>query len=542
MNTLDDEILLSIFDYYRLDGENTWNIRLGWCKLSHVCRRWRQLVHSSISHLGMHILCTNGTPIVDTLEHLPPLPLFVDYQDTTAPLSGQDELGIYHALQLRGRVRHIVLHLPPSILHRLLMLMDGPFPTLGHLSLSSTVDKITSLILPKNFLAPNLRHLTLIGVGLPKGLSFLSTVSLTTLTLANIRASGYVLPGQLVRSLRHLHQLKELSISFFIPIPRPSAEGELLGEKDIPVTLPNLKQLTFQGVGAYLERLVAQIRAPRLTRFSITLFGQVAFPLPCLSDFVKKAEHIKPRTAKVMFEPKAVSLITDRRNYDRNTPEYEGSFILRVVCKQLDWQIDCMAQISSALMPALSSAEMVVLGFHESTMPIEWQNGEIDGTTWHELLRPFVGVKVLDIYPALSEELSRALQLGDVGQDLELLPHLQELKYTIANGHPKGLFSSFVDLRLVVGRPITLDPRDGMEFTFDSTSLDELLGPMKAIENPQWMQTMMLPGCVFLCHRSPILVSNHLCAFCRFSWPTDESYPFFGNSMTTDGYQNLMTP
>ena len=34
---------------------------------------------------------------------------------------------------------------------------------------------------------------------------------------------------------------------------------------------------------------------------------------------------------------------------------------------------------------------------------------------------------------------------------------------------------------------------DGMYFVFDSISLDELLGPMKAIENPQWMQTMMLP-------------------------------------------------
>lgn len=41
-------------------------------------------------------------------------------------------------------------------------------------------------------------------------------------------------------------------------------------------------------------------------------------------------------------------------------------------------------------------------------------------------------------------------------------------------------------------------PADGMDFVFDSFSLDELLGPMKAIENPQWMQTMMLPGCVLL--------------------------------------------
>ncbi|KAI9449290.1 hypothetical protein BJY52DRAFT_1227874 [Lactarius psammicola] len=65
-------------------------------------------------------------------------------------------------------------------------------------------------------------------------------------------------------------------------------------------------------------------------------------------------------------------------------------------------------------------------------------------------------------------------------------------------------------------------PGDVMDFTFDSMiSIDDLLGPMKAIENPHWMQTMMLPG---------------------FSWPTDESYTFFGNNMATDGYQNFMPP
>jgi hypothetical protein len=40
----------------------------------------------------------------------------------------------------------------------------------------------------------------------------------------------------------------------------------------------------------------------------------------------------------------------------------------------------------------------------------------------------------------------------------------------------------------------TAQPVDGMDFVFDSISLDELLGPMKANENPQWMQTMMFQG------------------------------------------------
>ena len=67
----------------------------------------------------MYILCTKGTPLVDRLDHLPPLPLFVNYRDSEmgyvvrdrrvtwerVAVSGEDQLGINHALQLRNRVR-----------------------------------------------------------------------------------------------------------------------------------------------------------------------------------------------------------------------------------------------------------------------------------------------------------------------------------------------------------------------------------------------------------------------------------------------------
>ena len=127
INTLNYDVLLGIFNYYRLDDENAWNVRLGWCKISHVCRRWRYLVHSSAFFLDMHIICTNGSPIVDTPDHLPSLPLFIIYRDTTATISKQDELALCHALLLWDRVRHIELHLPPSILHKILIVMDEPF-------------------------------------------------------------------------------------------------------------------------------------------------------------------------------------------------------------------------------------------------------------------------------------------------------------------------------------------------------------------------------------------------------------------------------
>jgi hypothetical protein len=206
VDTLNDDILIVVFNLYRLDNDVNWNTRLGWCNLSQVCRRWRHLVYRSAFYLGLQILCTNGTPLVDTLVHLPPLPLVVDYQYLTATLmDAQDERGIFHALQLRDRLRRIILRIPPSILYRLLLLMEleEPFPALSHLSLSSSAEYGNILLLSKTLLAPNLRHLTLLGIGLSKKLMFLSsTVSLVTLTLANIRDFGYFLPHHLIARLR----------------------------------------------------------------------------------------------------------------------------------------------------------------------------------------------------------------------------------------------------------------------------------------------------------------------------------------------------
>jgi hypothetical protein len=440
IHRLNDDILLEIFNHYRLDEMHSWNIRLGWRKLSHVCQRWRRLMFETAFHLGMHIECTNGAPIVDTLEHLPRLPLRVYYRFT---FTKQDELGVYGALQLRNRVRHIHIILSPSLLHKFLVLMGENFPILGHLSLWFTTDKSITLTLPKTFLASNLRHLALAGVGLPKRLRLLtSTASLVTLVLSDIPASSYVRPRLLVARLSSLPQLKELSIGFAVPMPRPSTERELLGDQGAPKTIPNLKTVRFRGVGAYLESFVAQIRAPLLERLDITLFNQIAFSLPYLSHLINTTERVKLPTAEVYFHRDFVWIFTTTQSSPRFEP-----ICLYVNNKQLDWQIDCAAQICSALIPALSGVERLTLQFYEKKLPTEWEN-EIDSTAWHELLRLFTGVKKLHIGRALLKELSRALQLDDVGSDPGFLPLLEEI---VAEDN---LFSQFIDTRQVVGHPV----------------------------------------------------------------------------------------
>ena len=452
IDVLNDDILLVVFNHCRLDNEINWNRRLGWCHLTHVCQRWRRLVFGSAFHLGMHILCTNGAPLVGTLVHLPPLPIVVEYRYATATVGALDKLGILLALQLRDRLRRVVLRIPPSVLDQLLVVMDRPFPVLEHLSLSSSIEERTILLLPKMFLTPNLRHLTLHGVGLPKKLLFLSVpVSLVTLTLTNIREFGYFLPQHLVARLRALPQLEELSIGFSIPLPRPSNERELLEEMEVIATLPLLKRLTFRGVSTYLESFVAQIRAPLLERLNITLFNQIHFALPHLSHFTSTTAGLMFPIARIIFMHGAVSMIMD---HPRQRIDGPSSLVLCVTCKQFDWQVDSAAQICSALRTTLSGAEQLSLDFEGKRVPAAWEDDAVDGATWHELLRPFIGVKKLCICQTLAWELSCALQSGF---DPELLPSLDELVPELEEEHVRdNAFVSFIDARQAVGRTVLL--------------------------------------------------------------------------------------
>ena len=400
----------------------------------------------------MQITCTNGSPIVDTLDHLPPLPLFIDYwYGGWGGINGrdQDESGIYHTLRLHGpsRIRHINLDLPPSILHKVVVLMDKHFSILEHLALSFTATIKNShpltLALPKAFQAPNLRHLTLPSISPPRRLRFLtSTVSLVTLELRNIQTSSYFGPKLLVARLQSLTQLEELSLEFSIPIPRPSTERELLGVQKTPVTLPSLKTLSFHGVGAYLESLVAQIRVPLLERLSIRLFNQIAFVLPHLFYLINITKLFKLSNARVGFHSSEVCVSTIHDHSSGRT-----AFSLRVMCNHLDWQVDCAAQICHALIPTLSGVEELTLSRSE-VIPTEVRNGGIDSATWHDLLRPFIGVQRVYIADRFLEELSRALQADEVGSDPGFIPNLRSIHAG------RNLFTSFIDTRQVVVRPV----------------------------------------------------------------------------------------
>jgi hypothetical protein len=136
-------------------------------------------------------------------------------------------------------------------------------------------------------------------------------------------------------------------------MPCPSVERELLCEQQAPVTLPSLKYLSFKGVGAYLEPMVAQIRAPLLEQLNIVLFNEIAFALPHMFHLINTTEKFKLPVAVVRFNHNGVYVTTAPSTSQCSY----GPFHLGVMYKQLDWQINHAAQIYNALIPTISSVE-----------------------------------------------------------------------------------------------------------------------------------------------------------------------------------------
>ena len=192
---LDNDSLLQIFSHYRLIHENNWNLRHMWRNLAHVCRRWRHLLYNSTSHLDMYLLLTNDSPSIDTLRHLPPLPLVINYSDRTETVARKDEDHIHLGLQQHDHIRRVFLQAPHSSLRTWLEPMNNHFPRLEDLSLLSTTVEETNLMLPETFQAPHLRHLSLHGISLPKRSSlFSSAIALSTLSLTHMEPLTIFLP------------------------------------------------------------------------------------------------------------------------------------------------------------------------------------------------------------------------------------------------------------------------------------------------------------------------------------------------------------
>jgi hypothetical protein len=451
--TLDDDVLLEIFKLYRLDirdedeDENIrivrrWDRQRWWYTLAQVSRAWRRVILASPVQLDLHLLCTYGVPVADMLTHSPPFPLIIFYNDSDREMTAEDNEGALLAISHRDRVRRISLCIPAPNLEKFMAVMDEEFPVLECICLGSKLEDSRRLVFPTTFQAPNLSHVWTDSIGFPLRTN---AGGLVNLELIDIPASTYFPASYMLALMPHL---ETLVIHFSSPPPIRDVidVGRRLSNTWIAVhPLIHLHMLSFRGVSAYLESLVAQIRSPALSVLDIRLFNQLIFTVPRLLQFMQTSENLSYRAIKLIFNKDFVGLMLDT---DRN--KWQNFLHLRIMCRHLDWQVSSAIQIFGALSPVLSVVEELTLGHVEES---QWLD-EVGRTDWRGLLRPFNSIKSLCVSTRLARGLSHSLCSEGEEMPLDLLPYLRELQYFGLGDY--YAFVPFINERNVAGHALRL--------------------------------------------------------------------------------------
>ena len=436
-------------DAFLWGGDEGWASAHWWYTLAHVCQRWRKVLLGSASYLELSLVCTNGTPVAVMLAHSPPLPLVIDYRPPDITTKDEDEIIL--AFKQRDRVYRVRLEQPATSLQTIIGAIEGEYPTLEYLYIMDQDEDVSmTLIFPETFQAPQIRHIMLKGFVLPIESWLLTTaVGLATLSLYIGHPSSYFHPSTLLQWLSFMPQLETLVIFFSFPVHDHDEARQLKHPQTImPVTLPNLHRFTYQGVCTYLEVLLYSVTAPCLERYEVIFFHQPTLFVPRLLQSMNPTATLKFDTARVNFSDDNVNVAFSLGD--------EKMFVIALIveCCYLDWQVSSVAQIFKFPSEMFSALKHLNLDHWEHSLSTEEHN-EVDRAEWRGLLSQFSNVKTLRIGDGLVEELSRCLQLEDGENPLELLPELQELRYS-GSGDIGGAFTSFISARLTAGRPVNL--------------------------------------------------------------------------------------
>lgn len=126
-----------------------WKCRHWWYKLVRVVQRWQNLILGLASHLGLCLICTEGTPIADMLAHSPALPLVASYYYEGLDVNAKDKDRLMLAFKQCDRVHRIHLSMNITNLQRLIVAISGECPILKCLIIIIP-DRQPSLTLPES--------------------------------------------------------------------------------------------------------------------------------------------------------------------------------------------------------------------------------------------------------------------------------------------------------------------------------------------------------------------------------------------------------
>jgi len=422
-----------------------------------VCRRWRSVIFQSPHRLNLQLYCTPETPVRDTLDIWPPLPIRIYSSKESSSMDN-----ILAALEHNDRVREIYLHLTNSQLECITnsAAMREPFLALTNLdiAISKFEDDEPRPILPDSFLggtAPRLRRLCFSRVPFPRlPKLLLSATHLVCLLLLDIPRSGYIPPEAMATSLSALTRLESLFLFFRYPLARPRSALEGRRPPPPPLArsiLPSLTEFSFKGASEYLEEILARVD-PRLFKMNITFFNQIIFNTPQLFQFIRRRPTLRePKEGRIRCGSEHISI--------RFGPLTSGYGVLnaRIRCSAPEWQLSSLEQVCTSSSPLLSTLEDLYI-FEDRWDPRRWQN-DFENTLWLDLLRSFAVVKNLYLSEEFVPVVAPALQ-ELVGT--EVLPTLENI--FLEGFQPTGTvhegIEKFVVARRLINCPVAVSHWD----------------------------------------------------------------------------------
>ena len=442
---LPDDVLLNIFRHCLHASPRSWP------ELAHVCRGWRQVILNSPLGLDLRLYCTYGTPVLETLECWPPLPLVMNYGGSPKfdPPSPEDEENIMVALKHTDRVGSISLTVTNSLLGRLSTISES-FSELEELFLMSR-DNVR-LTLPGAFRwGSRLHTLRSTRIAIPTLPQLLSpSTSLVNLQLHEVPKIGCFHPGAFAKALCGMTRLETLSLHFHSLPPRRNYVG-LSPQLRERVVLPSLTYLQYRGTSKYLDTFVARIDAPRLGDIDITFFSQPTMDASQLGRFIERIElQTSPSQAEVQISAHVISISSTNSSASTRLR-------LQIPCKQLDWQLSSMTQVCDQFSPFLRHVKNLGI---DTTQSSSGQN-DVGSEQWMQLVRSFGGANDFRIAGIHATDILCALHAADGGHTTDTtmptaLYNIRVQSSMPADGSFWDAVQSLITSRLLFDHPLRL--------------------------------------------------------------------------------------
>ena len=466
IEVLPEDVLLEIFDFYRLDAmEQSQGRPWKWHRLAHVCRKWRHVISMSPRRLGLQILCKYG-PIESILDSWPTLPLVANFNVIESSWkSKQLPRNVMVALHHPDRLCIIDLHVTSSLLAPIVEVAQKPCHALESIRITVEAHTGPSILFRNTFLggsAPHLREIKLDGIAFPFPAIrqvLLSTNNLVDLYLSNIPNDAYFSPSDLVTGLSTSARLKRLTIDFFHSLPS-SPSPSMTHSPPQCTTLPSLTFLYFHGASGYLDEFVVRTELPALCKFAIRLFNDIFFEIPQFCQLIPRLDALKsPARAIVKHNVDFVGVYFEEGNI--LSEETEDCF-LGTSCGQLDWQLSFVTQILSQIPSLLSSVDS--LDIQSDDLPTGEE--DVEPAQWLEIFQLFAHVTRVYVWDQLVPSIVQALATEDM--TAEVLPELTLLYLSGYRSFPSvaKVVEQFVTTRRFLSRSVSLTPESEVRHCF----------------------------------------------------------------------------